>query len=233
MHLRSVLPLPSQNVHHLSPRVHLLVAPLHDAGYGLVAGLAPLELGARDDDIGGKELGVGHKGRIILLHLEASDKHLVLGFDDLYHLCLRLLAFAVGRDLHPHLVAVEGVHGVSLGHENHLVVDHHSVSPVASAHENARVLRATVGVGLISPEVHLKDHVGCGQLVEQVYHVDTVGRVRGPHGKCHLLVVESLPALLFQKLQYAFLKLSFFQAWSRGSFFIFILHIGLYLFVVA
>ena len=181
----------------------------------------PLELGARDDDIGGKELGVGHKGRIILLHLEASDKHLVLGFDDLYHLCLRLLAFAVGRDLHPHLVAVEGVHGVSLGHENHLVVDHPPFRPLLRRTKMPVFSRATVGVGLISPEVHLRIIAGCGQLVEQVYHVDTVGRVRGPHGKCHLLVVESLPALLFQKLQYAFLKLSFFQAWSRGSFFIF------------
>ena len=202
VHLGVVLPFDSEDVYYFAARVHLVVAPLHDAGHGLVAVLATLEASARQHDVGGQELGIRHKGGIVLLYLKRADKLLVLGLDYLYDLSLRLLALAGGADHHAHLVAVQGVHRVALGHEYLLVVHHHGVLAVAAAHEVTDVFGAAVGLGLVFAQLHLHDVVGGCKLVEHVDHIHPVRGMRGPDAERYLFIIKALLIVLLQKTDY-------------------------------
>ena len=207
VHLGVVLPFRSEDVEDFAARVHLVVAPAGDAGHGLVAVLAPFELVARDDDVGGEEFRVGHERRIILVDLDCADKLLLLGLHDLYHAGLGILAAAGCRNNHAHLVAVEGMHRVALGHHDLLVVDHHGVLAVAAAHEIADVLRAAVSFRLVSSEIHLHDVADGGELVEDVDHIHAQRPALGADAKRYLLIVEALLAVRLKKLHHLVLKL--------------------------
>ncbi len=205
MHLGGIVALAAQDVHYFAARCHLVVAPCYDTRYCLVAVLAALQLAAGYEYVGGQELGVGDEQRDVAVHLDGADEYLVLAFEYFHDACLGVLTAARGGDHYTHLVAVEGVHGVALGHQDVLVVDDDGVPAVAAAHEVTDVLCASVGFRLILAERYFEYLVGLGQSVEDVYHVEAVGRIGGADGEGYLLVVECFLIFFLEELHYAFL----------------------------
>ena len=190
VHLGVVLALPAEDVEDLSYGVHLVLRPGGDSGDGLVARLAAAQAVAGYDDVGGQELGVGHQGGVVALHLEGADEVLVVALDDLDDARLGLGSTAGGGDFHADAVAVEGVHGVALGHQDALVVDRHGVAAVAAAREDALLGGASVGGGLVLAQGHFLDLLGGHQVVQEVYDVVAGRGVGGAYAVGYLLVVE-------------------------------------------
>ena len=122
------------------------------------------------------------------------------------------LAETITRTLSP----LRGVHRVAFGHENLLFVHHHGIASVAAAHEDSRVLRASVCLGLVFSERHLGYLVGLGQEVEYVYDVDAVGRVCCPDSEGYLFVVESL--LVPERKEFYYFVADFVLAKPRRRF---------------
>ena len=96
----------AEDVDHLTDWRIAFLVPFDNAHNSLVAALSAFKLVFWDEDICGKELAVGEQGGKVLVDLQSTDKHLVLLLDNLNHLGLRLVATALGADVHLHLVAV-------------------------------------------------------------------------------------------------------------------------------
>ena len=226
MHLSCVLPFLAEDIDNLATRIHLLISPLGDSCDRLVAGLSTLQFRTGDNNICGEELGICHQRSIILLHIQSPDEYLFLRLNDLDHLCLRFLTLTVCRDLDTHLIAVQSMHGITLGNENNLVVDHHTILAIAPSHEQSGVFSATVRISLISAEVHFQNHIGSREFIKNIYHVIAVCRMGGTHGKGNLLIIERLFFLLFKETQDLLLKIFFLHARRLLHRNIFRFHIG-------
>ena len=175
VHLGVVLAVASQYVLDLAEGRLLVFGPLGDAHDGLVAVLGALELLARDDDVGGEELRVGVQHTELLLEADSADEGLRVLLDNLGDDGLGFDAFAARGHGDGDLVAVEGVHGVALGHHDCLavLVSDDGVLAVAAANEGAGgddiALGALVFAGGNLEEVAVKGELcqiqGYGTLV--------------------------------------------------------------------
>ncbi len=112
----------SEDVDHSAFGVLGFFRPFGYAHDCLVAAFAPFELVLRNEDVAGEELGVGFKECDGLVDLQRADEHLFLWLHDVDYLCFGFLPFAAGGDVDFHAVAVEGMHGVALRHEDGFVV---------------------------------------------------------------------------------------------------------------
>ena len=223
VHLRVVLARPAEHVDHLAHHVLVVgVGPLGDLHHGLVAGLAALQSALGHDDVAGHQVVGRDEHGDVAVNAQPAHKLVARALEhggD--HRLLDVVAPARQAG-HLHAVAVEGRHGVALGHEHGLaaVVGHKGVLAVRLAPERA-LLELCLGVQPVLALLHLREIVVPGQLLQGVdgehlrrvghqlemleYLLETVG-LRGMtleealQQLGHLLLVHPLSAFLMSHI---------------------------------
>ena len=182
----------AQHIFHLAYWGVGVLGPVHDAHHNLVARFTALETVKRNEYVGSQELGVAHEHCIVLLHMQRAHKHLFLAFDNLNNLGFGFHAVSCGADVHHHLVTVEGVHRVALGHHDGVAVLAayvHAVLAVAAAYEAALGHHRTVS-SLETACIHLNEESVHSQLFQYIDDESTLLGGSRAHRARNLLVIE-------------------------------------------
>ncbi len=212
MNLSIILASLAQHVYHLANGAVRALGPLDDAHHHLVAGLAASKFVERDKNVGGKKLAVGCQVGEIFSYVKCANEHLLLALHNLYNLGLGLKTTAGGANVYHHLVAVEGMHRVALGHHDGCAIvtfQYHAVLAVAAAHKDTcRNIIALGGAKLAGS--YLIDKPVDRELLQYLNNESTLLGGLGSHLSAHLLVVEGCLILSVEEVNNLVVKLSAF-----------------------
>ena len=148
VHLDVVVALLAEHIDHFAHGVLMLrVGPLLYPDHGFLPRLSPLQLPFGYEDVGNED-GFGRdEERHVFLYPQAAHKRVARPLQNGRHHGLAHVVLAARQECGLHAVAVEGAHGVALGHEDRLraVVGNEAVFAVGLAPEPS-LLHLRLGV---------------------------------------------------------------------------------------
>ena len=146
VHFGIVFALLTKDVYHLPYGTLRILGPFHNLHQSLVACLTTLERRLGNKNVGRQRAAFGNEEGVILFHLELPDKGILHAFHNLRYLRLTSMPMSAGKHRNSYAVAVEGMHRISLAHENILsaIVGHENIMPIALAAEGSYHIVAAV-----------------------------------------------------------------------------------------
>ena len=121
VHLDVVLALLAKDVDNLAnDLLRFCRGPLDDFYHGLLACLAALEFLLGYQDVAGEEVALGIEEGKVFLYLQNAHGLIVLALEDFSDNGFLDVVLTTGHEGYLHTVAIEGEHGVALGHKDGL-----------------------------------------------------------------------------------------------------------------
>ena len=138
VHLRVVLSLLSQDVHHFSARTLSVIRPIHNFHNGFVARLSAVEQIARNENVS-TDLSFSEQETIaVVFHVKTSHKGVFCAANNLHHFCFSRVTATTRHHRHAHHITIKRMMRIEFRHEEFFsaIVGHKHIVSVALATKN-------------------------------------------------------------------------------------------------